>query len=223
MALYDLDAHCPVCEWVPPQFFREVEHRRYWRCPYCHATYLDRAQLPDGATELDCYRYHRNDPDDPRYRRFLLPAFYALVDRLGGGALEGLDYGSGNGSAMAAMLEEVGYRVTLYDPYFRPDAAALERQYDFITCTEVVEHFHEPGREFDRLNRLLKPGGWLVVLTTFLTEDAWFAQWHYRRDPTHVIFYKPPTFRCIAAMRRWTCDFPAGNVALFRRIPGVRV
>lgn len=223
MVLFDLDAHCPVCQWIPPQFFREVDRRRYWRCSYCQATYLDRHQLPAADVELDCYRHHQNDPADPHYRRFLSPAFYALVDRLGADAVEGLDYGSGEGSAMAAMLEEVGYRVRRYDPYFQPDPTLLERRYDFITCTEVVEHFHEPCREFDRLNRLLRPGGWLVVLTTFLEDDAWFAQWHYRRDPTHVVFYKPPTFRCIAAMRRWTCEFPASNVALFRSMPEIRV
>jgi hypothetical protein len=43
------------------------------------------------------------------------------------------------------MLAEAGHAMALYDPFFRPDPAALERDYDFITCTETAEHFHHPG------------------------------------------------------------------------------
>ena len=38
--------------------------------------------------------------------------------------------------------------------------------------------------------RLVRPGGWLAVMTCFQTDDARFAGWHYRKDPTHVVFYR---------------------------------
>lgn len=74
-----------------------------------------------------------------------------------------------------------------------------------------------PAREFARLDALLEPGGWLAVLTTFQTEDAAFAGWHYRRDPTHVVFYRPQTFRRIARRHGWSCEIPCANVALMRK------
>lgn len=115
------------------------------------------------------------------------------------------------------MLAEQGFRVAIYDPYFAPDDAALCRSYDFITCTEVVEHLHSPGDEFDRLNRLLRPGGWLGVMTEVLREGRAFERWHYVRDPTHVCFYRPKTMQWIARHYGWVLHVPHPNVALFQK------
>ncbi|HEX2255546.1 MAG TPA: class I SAM-dependent methyltransferase [Afifellaceae bacterium] len=129
----------------------------------------------------------------------------------------GLDYGCGPGPALAAMLREAGHRMAVYDPCFRPDRAPLRQTYDFITCTEAAEHFHRPADEFDRLDGLLRPGGWLALMTCFQTDDARFAGWHYRRDPTHVVFYREETLHRIVAERGWTCEIPAKDIALMRK------
>jgi hypothetical protein len=117
---------------------------------------------------------------------------------------------------LGAMMTEAGHGVTLYDPYFQPDPVPLQAVYDFITCTEVVEHFHRPAEEFDRLGAMLRPGGWLAVMTCFQTDDTRFAQWHYRKDQTHVVFYRAETLQRIAALRGWFCEIPVKNVALFQ-------
>lgn len=139
-----------------------------------------------------------------------------LLERLPAG-VEGLDYGSGPGPTLSFMLAERGFEIAIYDPFFAPDPEALRRSYDFITCTEVVEHFHAPGDELDRLNRLLRPGGWLGVMTELLREGCAFENWHYVRDPTHVCFYRPETMQWIARRYGWTLDVPHPNVALFRK------
>lgn len=207
--------HCPVCEITHTRHFQRVDACDYWRCDACEATFLDPAQLPDPVTEAQ-YRLHRNDPGDPGYRNFLAHLAEPLLERLAP-ARQGLDYGCGPGPALAAMLHEAGHAVTIYDPLFFNDADALNRQYDFITCTEVAEHFHHPVEEFARLNSLLKSGGWLAVMTRFQSDDAAFARWHYRRDPTHVVFYREATFRVIAQRYGWRCDFPCTNVALLQK------
>ena len=71
-----------------------------------------------------------------------------LRPRLPEGA-RGLDYGAGPGPALAAMIEEDGYSAALYDPLFHPDEAVLSDSYDFITCTETVEHFATPAPTFN--------------------------------------------------------------------------
>ncbi len=207
---------CPVCDGARLRPFMQVDGRDYWRCDDCLATLLEPAQRPTLEAERREYRLHRNPPDDPGYRRFLGRLVVPLLARLAPGS-EGLDYGCGPGPALAAMVVAAGHRMALYDPCFAPDSTVLARRYDFITCTEVIEHFHRPAAEFARLDALLRPGGLLAVMTCLQDDDRRFAGWHYRRDPTHVVFYREATLRRIAARHGWQCDFPARNVAFFRR------
>lgn len=209
---------CPVCEEHATRLFAEVGVRKYRRCESCAATFLSPAQLPGLIEEKREYDKHRNDIDDPGYRRFLARLADPLLPRLAPES-EGLDYGCGPGPALAPMLEAAGHRVRLYDPIYQPGGAALERSYDFITCTEVVEHMHRPADEFRRLDALLRPGGLLGVMTMFQTDDARFADWHYRRDPTHVVFYRESTLAFIADRMGWTMEIPRGNVAIFQKPP----
>lgn len=93
----------------------------------------------------------------------------------------------------------------------------LERRYDFVTCSETAEHFHDPAAEFRRFDALLKPGGWLGLMTGMLLEGIDFDAWHYRRDPTHVVFYQRATMRYLAQLYGWRCEFPSQDVALMRQ------
>ena len=129
----------------------------------------------------------------------------------------GLDFGCGPGPALARMLTEAGFDMALYDPFFHPDPAALDGRYDFITCTEVVEHLHRPAEIFHQLDGLLKAGGWLGIMTCFQTDDDRFANWHYRRDPTHVVFYRERTFAWLAERFGWHMEVPRKDVVLFRK------
>lgn len=207
---------CPVCRARGCESFARVDGRVYWRCPVCECTFLSPSQRPDRAREIQEYRLHRNRIDDPGYRRFLQRLADPLLARIATNA-EGLDYGCGPGPALASMLAEAGHRVALFDPLFFDDRDALARRYDFVTCSEVAEHFHHPAEEFERLGALLNPGGWLAVMTKFQTDDAAFAGWHYRRDPTHVVFYRETTFRAIADRHGWDCDVPCPDVVLLRK------
>ena len=207
---------CPLCRTPGTAGFARVDGRRYHRCPVCLLTFLEPAQLPDPKTELATYRLHRNDPADPRYRAFLARLTGPLLPHLAPG-MAGLDFGCGPGPAIASMFATHGLEVAGYDPFFRPCPAVLERRYDFITCSETAEHFHAPGREFETLDALLRPGGWLGVMTTMLADDAGFAGWWYRRDPTHVCFYRRETMGWIAARFGWGVAFPGPTVALFRK------
>ena len=104
------------------------------------------------------------------------------------------------------------------DPLFAPDASVLEQRYDFIACSEVLEHLHEPLAECERLFGLLKPGALLAVMTGFPPDaPEAFAAWHYARDPTHVAFYGPRTFAWVAARLGAELEIPDRNVALLRR------
>ncbi len=207
---------CRVCAADTCTLFREIGRLRYWRCGACAATLLDEAQLPTRSDERVRYESHKNDVNDARYRTFLARLATPLLERLAP-LQHGLDFGCGPAPALALMLREAGHEMDTWDPFFHSDALALDRTYDFITCTETAEHFHHPREEFDRLHTLLRPGGVLALMTTFQTDDARFDQWEYRRDPTHVTFYTERTMRVIAAQRQWACEIPAPNLVFMRR------
>jgi hypothetical protein len=168
------------------------------------------------GSERARYETHDNDPSDQRYRAFLYRLFAPLIARLPAGAA-GLDYGSGPGPTLSVMLAEAGFATSIYDPFFAPDGATLRRSYDFITCTETVEHFYSPAQEFERLDQMLRPGGWLGIMTEMREEDRVFSSWWYVRDPTHVCFYHADTMAWIAARYGWTMERPYRTVTLFHK------
>lgn len=208
---------CPVCEGLEGRAFQVVGDRAYGRCDRCEATFLDPRQRPSREAEHAEYALHQNTGGDEGYRAFLSRLAVPLLQRLAPGS-SGLDFGCGPGPVLADMLREAGHTVALYDPFFHPDTGALARVHDFVTCTEVAEHFHDPAAEFRRLDALLRPGGWLALMTCFQTDDVRFAQWHYRRDPTHVVFYRETTLRWLARHHGWRCEVPCANVALMQKI-----
>lgn len=178
------------------------------------ATFLDAAHRLGTEAERAVYEEHDNTVADAGYRRFLSKLADPLLARVRASST-GLDFGCGPGPALAAMLREAGHTVAVFDPFFFPDATVLDQTYDFVTCTEVVEHLHQPGVVFDQLGTLLRTGGTLAVMTCFQTDDARFAGWNYRRDPTHVVFYREETMRFIASQRGWSIEIPRKDVALF--------
>ncbi len=210
------DSDCRACRIGKPDPFMWVDGTAYLRCPRCEATLMAAAHLPDWQAEAAQYRLHRNDVNDPGYRRFLSRLVDPLAECLPSGA-QGLDYGCGPGPVGAAMLRERGFDVVEFDPVFAPDKAVLGRKYDFILCSEVFEHFHHPADEMDRRDELLVTGGWLGVMTGFEHPEQDFATWQYRRDPTHVVFYRRTTLERLAEERGWAALFPATNIALLRK------
>jgi hypothetical protein len=212
---------CPLCGAGGAAVFARIGPDHYHRCDRCALVFLDPSARLAADSERARYETHENDPADPRYRAFLDRLAVPLAARLDAGA-RGLDYGSGPGPTLSVMMGERGFPMEIYDPFFAPDTEVLDATYDFVTCSETVEHFFEPGREFERFDVLLRPGGWLGLTTGFITKGIDFETWWYARDPTHVAFYAPETLRWIAGRFAWDLEVPGENVALFRKSGGPR-
>lgn len=210
---------CPLCGAAGHPRGSERDGRRYLECPRCRLVFLDSAQRLGREEERARYEAHDNRPDDPGYRAFLARLADPLLARLPPGA-EGLDFGSGPGPTLSALLEERGFPTAIYDPFFAPDPMALERSYDFITCTETIEHLFHPREELARLSSRLRPGGLLAIMTEVLRDEIDFSEWWYRRDPTHVAFYRDETFAWIGRTFEWSFERPHRNVVIFRTAGG---
>ena len=208
-------SNCPLCRFLDNHALDRVQGRRYLECGRCGLIHMAASDRPDAATELARYQSHENTPEDEGYRRFLNRLVVPLVARLPRG-VEGLDYGSGPGPTLSIMLEEQGFAMSIYDPLFNPDFRALDCCYSFITCTEVAEHFFHPGAEFERLIRLIRPGGWLAVMTELFRGQS-LQNWRYARDETHVAFYRARTMRWIADWLDLSVSFPVKDVVIFQK------
>ena len=146
--------------------------------------------------EKERYLKHNNDVDDPRYQEFVQPIVQEVLNNFKKEQI-GLDFGCGTGPVICKLLEDRGYPVMKFDPFFHNQPNVLQKQYDFIICCEVAEHFRDPLKEFKLLKSLLKPKGILFVLTERYSKDFDFSKWHYKSDPTHIFFYQKRTFEWI--------------------------
>ncbi|MFO6423384.1 class I SAM-dependent methyltransferase [Motilimonas sp. KMU-193] len=207
---------CPLCASHAVRFFLVDKKRNYYRCQNCDLRFADAEHFLHGSAEKAIYDCHVNDPQDLRYQGFLNRLTAPLLAQLAPKS-SGLDYGCGPGPTLSNMLAEQGHQVALYDPFYYPERAALAKQYDFVTCTEVVEHFYRPAKDWPKLFALLKPHGWLAVMTQLASSDAQFQRWYYKGDPTHVSFYSQTTMNWIAAQFNCQLAFYDADVMLFQR------
>lgn len=207
---------CPLCMAGPVVDFHRDARREYRRCRTCQLVFVPpRFHLPVNAEKAH-YDLHENDPEDADYRQFLARVFAPLVEKLPPQA-RGLDFGSGPGPTLSIMFAEAGYPTAIYDPFYAPSRSVWQDEYDFVTATEVVEHLHRPRTDLERVWEVLKPGGWLGIMTKRVLNVAAFAGWHYKDDPTHVAFFSEATFRWLA--RHWSArlEIVSADVVLIQK------
>jgi hypothetical protein len=189
----------------------------YYQCQNCRLIFAPSKDRPDHDEEFARYETHENNPEDEGYRNFLSQLFDPLINLLEPNS-EGLDFGSGPGPTLNLMFEEAGHQMRIYDSFYDDDPSVFEKNYDFITATEVVEHLFEPGKELDRLWGCLRSGGYLGIMTKIAEDDvSFFADWHYRLDITHVTFYTKDTFRWLADHWNASVEFTGDRVIIFRK------
>jgi hypothetical protein len=218
MSLFRPASRCPLCQHPDCLVFCQDKHRQYWRCPVCQLIYADPSALLAAEAEIKIYQQHQNDPADARYRAFLNKLAAPLQQKLAHNSLQGLDFGCGPGPTLSLMLSEIGHQMAIYDPYFANKPEVLATHYDFICATEVIEHFYQPAQEWQLWLNLLKPGGWLGLMTKLTDNVAEFSQWHYKNDPTHVSFFSRHTFAYLAERDGFSLEIIGPDVILMQRI-----
>lgn len=220
------EERCPLCSGNRIKHLYKGDKgslcRDFLHCVTCDLVFVPRSQHLTSNEERQRYAQHKNNPHDEGYRRFLGKLYEAVKPKITHQMI-GLDYGSGPQPALSIMMEEDGFHIKPYDPFFSPNIEWLNKQYDYIMCSEVAEHFHNPIEEFKRLNDLLKKGGYLGLMTGMLKDWAQFPSWHYHRDGTHVVFYSMKTMGWIAEKFGWDYEHPRENVVLFHKKTNSRV
>lgn len=206
---------CPLCQHRHT-YPLSVAAKCYYRCLQCAMVFLDPRFYLDAAAEKAIYDLHENHLDDSGYRAFLERTLVQVRQHIPSPA-SGLDFGCGPGPVLIAMAQEAGYQMTAYDKYYCDHPQVFTQCYDFITCTEVVEHLAQPFMELQRVWQCLKPGGVLVIQTQRVLNDQRFMCWRYKDDPTHIVFFAAESFAYLAHQWSATVEYPARDVVVLHK------
>lgn len=209
----------------------KIQKRRYFDCQDCGFIFLDpKLRLPS-MEEKKRYLQHKNCDEDERYHLFLdqlwSPLKNILLKKIDVKEIvhpiRGLDYGCGPEPVLVKKILREGFDIEGYDPYFNEKLSLLKfnkentHKYSFITCTEVVEHFYHPLDEFERWKHLIAPGGLLGVMSHWFDKNkSDFKSWYYRKDPTHVSFYREKTLMYLSNLFQWEILYLSERVCIFR-------
>ncbi len=176
--------------------FSVVHTQEYYKCTHCHSILLHSSYFLTAIEEKQRYDIHNNDVHDVGYQKSVFPIVSSVTENHTK-AHKGLDFGSGSGPVVTMLLRNQGFNVQTFDPFYDPNPLALKQKYDYIICSEVMEHFYIPAKEFKLLHSLLKTNGMLYCKTNLYDETTNFDTWWYKNDPTHVFFYTEKTIHWI--------------------------
>lgn len=186
---------CPLCQSDLIANFSESP--KYQQCQRCQFLFMRPEFLLSSELEKLRYQQHENHVEDVGYQNFVTPLCDLILKSVKP-HLSGLDYGCGPGPVVTYLLSKQGYKIDLYDPFFKPNDEVFKLKYDFIFACEVVEHFYHPFLEFQTLIDLLKPQANLFIQTQFYHSGLNFKSWSYKNDPTHVGFFSEPCWEWLA-------------------------
>jgi hypothetical protein len=186
---------CPLCKSESNELIY-TNKRRFFQCQNCFAIFNDPDSRLTESEEKKHYSQHNNDVEDKGYQKFVSPITSAILNNFTTNDT-GLDFGAGTGPVISKILKDNAFSIEQYDPFFHNHPHLLDKKYNYIACCEVIEHFHDPKKEFDLLRKLLHDNGKLYCMTDIYDESIDFEKWYYKNDPTHVFLYHRKTIQWI--------------------------
>ena len=200
---------CLICTGKTFRFIDEKSGIVYHRCKECDVIFKDPVYRQTLEEQKRRYDLHTNDEADEGYRAYFQRFLDFVMPRVSGVGTA-LDFGCGRSRLLANILNDMNIKADAYDPLYHPDTGYHSKKYDLIVSTEVFEHLHDPKTLFLELLTLLNQGRYIALQTQFYPEDPNdFSGWYYHKDPTHIIFFSPRTFRVLADI--CGCDYLDDN------------
>lgn len=190
---------CKICGTPTISYQHPKMNMLFHECPFCELIFKDDSNHISKEKELEKYDQHQNSDDNLGYVNFLTNFIdSAVIPHIQKGLV--LDFGSGPNPLLAKILtDKYHFTVDIYDLYYAKQLVYLGKLYDLITSTEVIEHLADPLTSFQLFSEILKPDGFLSIMTLFYPrEKEQFFNWFYIRDITHLSFYTPKTIEVIA-------------------------
>jgi len=190
---------CKICEGKTESFYDDYMACTTYHCRPCELIFKDEEAIVSTESELKVYRQHNNTEENLGY----VAMFQDFIDKTimpHKAEIETvLDFGSGPNPVLAGILKREGFQTDYYDKFFAPEKVYEGKRYDLITSTEVIEHIADIQGVMQLFSEHLNPGGYLALMTQFHDNSPQqYLKWWYRRDPTHIVFYRPKSFEKVA-------------------------
>jgi len=189
---------CVICDAETHSIIDPQITAEYDVCTNCEFIYKSKEFHVTFKREHEEYNKHNNSMENEGYVNIFKNIIKDFISELN---IERkvLEFGSGPNPVFKEILEDNGFNVFDYDPFYNENERYKENKYQLITSNEVIEHFSNPIKEFELLVSLLEEGGYLLISTLFrkMDEES-FLTWWYKRDLTHIAFYNMTTFEHLA-------------------------
>jgi 2-polyprenyl-3-methyl-5-hydroxy-6-metoxy-1,4-benzoquinol methylase len=159
----------------------------------------------------------------PEWKKMVLPLFQWNTERLPylpPGRL--LEIGCASGGFLHRMARQgwlvegvepsrkasEATRALGYDVFTGPIEATPEREstFDLIVGWMVLEHLHDPIRSLQKLSRLVKPGGFLVISVPnagSMEFRVFKEKWYALQLPAHLFHFTPRTISMVLDKGGW--------------------
>lgn len=214
--------YCPSCHLLQnfywdeqptqsPEQIKVNDQRREERWPagereYMHELGWHYLELIAWPIAWHSRRLHKLLAYIPGYKQLVRAYIKRRLRRL-------LDFGCGHGISVLELRSKDKFDIIGLDPFSPTQSPHILRQtlqeaslpadsLDAIFTIETMEHIPDILPVFKQLNRILKPGGTLLVQTNRLEHPDYLRQkekWFYLEHPqTHVTIYSEPALRRIA-------------------------
>ncbi|MFN8846278.1 MAG: methyltransferase domain-containing protein [Bdellovibrionales bacterium] len=194
-----MKSQCLLCESQHlKSHYQSPKSDQFWACEDCHFVFREPLQWLSVEAEAERYLSHQNSVESIGYQNFLTPVVEMIQNRQKP-TERGLDYGCGPQSVIQFLLQKNNYQMEIWDPQFHPDPMPKQHVYDYVSCTEVFEHFRDPLQEARKIKNLMNIQGTMYVKTSWVDRVSDFSKWHYQRDPTHVGFFGKKSFEYLSS------------------------
>ncbi len=192
---------CRVCSNKSIVTIGQNRYRKFCYCDKCGLVFVPEQYWISVEEEKKRYRQHNNTPENEGYVKFLeqiVDVVYNIKNHSSSPRL--LDFGSGESAVLTNLLTENGFDCTAYDPLFDINIDDEGSPYDIIILCEVIEHLRDIEGEMEKIKKLLKKDGVLIIRTRLYPSAGNIENWWYAQDKTHINFFALRTMEKIARM-----------------------
>ena len=207
---------CPLCQNSNIAFFYQDKKRAFFRCLSCQLVFSDSSSHLPPSSQQQRFGGSHHSKKQKQLSDFIFPLLKQLQS-LSNDKLIGLTYGRVMDSQSLKSIEEAGHQLFQFDPFLAPNHGLFKKQYDFICCYQVFEHFRNPRQEWRLLQRMLKHGALLAINIQLLKKIELFAKWHHKNNLAHVCFYQAETFKYLAEKSGFTLLFATNDLILMQK------
>ncbi len=218
---------CPLCKSDSYKKLYPDSYRRIVRCNKCHLIYTNPRLKKIHLKHLYSQEYFQNTnsshfgyenylDDEEKIVKTFAKRMSAIEREFGRGKKGNiLDIGCATGfflkaakdagwqvegveiSEFAANYAKNHFKFKVYCEDFLD--IKISEKFDVITMWDVIEHFYNPQAAIEKANKLLKPGGLLVLSTpdvaslpAKITRHKWVG---YKLSDEHLTYFSPKTMK----------------------------